>query len=136
MSYNKTNWVQGQTALNASNMNHIEDGIFQNSNDISTHESKLNNLPAKIAVGTASVNLNGTATVFGTIDYSSARFTSIPKILISQIGGISNVKAVLVSAEGLNSNYVISKNYAYFQAKSTSSNDTGTLAVNWIAIGS
>ncbi len=31
MAYTKTNWVNGSTALNASNMNHIEDGILSNS---------------------------------------------------------------------------------------------------------
>lgn len=28
MSYTKTNWVNGSTPVNANNMNHIEDGIF------------------------------------------------------------------------------------------------------------
>lgn len=34
MAYSKTNWVNGSTALNASNMNHIEAGIFANSEAI------------------------------------------------------------------------------------------------------
>ena len=28
MAYNKTNWKNGETPLNADNMNHLEDGIF------------------------------------------------------------------------------------------------------------
>lgn len=28
MAYNKTNWKNGETPLNADNMNHIEEGIF------------------------------------------------------------------------------------------------------------
>ena len=34
MSYTKTNWVDGETPINAANLNNIEDGIEQNSNDI------------------------------------------------------------------------------------------------------
>lgn len=34
MAYSKTNWVDGRTALNASNMNHIENGILVNSEAI------------------------------------------------------------------------------------------------------
>lgn len=34
MPYNKTNWKNGETPLNADNMNHIEDGIFSSSEAI------------------------------------------------------------------------------------------------------
>ena len=32
MAYTKTNWVNDQTELNAENMNHIEDGIYNSQN--------------------------------------------------------------------------------------------------------
>lgn len=36
MAYTKTTWVNGTTPVNATNMNKIEDGIYQNANDIAT----------------------------------------------------------------------------------------------------
>ena len=36
MEYTKTNWVNGETALNADNMNNIEDGIERAKNEINT----------------------------------------------------------------------------------------------------
>lgn len=42
MAYEKTNWVDGITRVDASNLNHIEEGIEQNSQDIVELEQKVN----------------------------------------------------------------------------------------------
>ena len=41
MAYEKTTWQNGKTAINASNMNHIEEGIFKNSTDIENIKNSL-----------------------------------------------------------------------------------------------
>ena len=43
MAYNKTNWQNNITKLNAANMNHIEDGIAQNDQAITTHKANTSN---------------------------------------------------------------------------------------------
>ena len=44
MAYTKTKWVNGTTKLNAYNLNHIEDGIEENSNAIDTNTEAISNL--------------------------------------------------------------------------------------------
>lgn len=44
MSYVKTNWQNGVTALNAQNMNHIEDGIAANDANITNVNTRVNNV--------------------------------------------------------------------------------------------
>lgn len=39
IEYNKTNWVNNETKLNADNMNHIEDGIKDASDELNTKAS-------------------------------------------------------------------------------------------------
>ena len=43
LNYQKTNWVNNETKLNAANMNHIEDGIKNASDEVNVLKSDLAN---------------------------------------------------------------------------------------------
>lgn len=73
MAYTKTNWVNGSTPINDTNLNHMEDGIYNNDQSISGLNSSkqdvlvgsgtgqniktINNLPLP---GTGNINVAGT----------------------------------------------------------------------------
>lgn len=40
MAYKRTNWIDGETKLNAANLNNIEDGLQQANSDISNVSKK------------------------------------------------------------------------------------------------
>lgn len=64
MSYSKTNWVNGYTPLNASNMNKIEEGIFNNDTFLSSLDIRVNTLEGSIGqggIGSVVVSGNGNA---------------------------------------------------------------------------
>ena len=64
MAYQKTNWVNGYTPLNASNMNKIEEGIFSNDTFLSSLDIRVNTLEGSIGqggIGSVVVNGNGNA---------------------------------------------------------------------------
>ena len=69
MAYEKTVWENGQTPLNASNMNKIEQGIYDNSVNLGTklykHVIILQNYPADANYSGFTVNSDGTITVDG-----------------------------------------------------------------------
>lgn len=44
MAYTKTNWVNGQTPINATNLNKIENGIAENDTAINNINTSINNL--------------------------------------------------------------------------------------------
>ena len=47
-SYNKTTWVNNQTPVNASNMNHLEDAVYENREQIITNESNISGLDLRL----------------------------------------------------------------------------------------
>ena len=55
MSYSKINWVDGAVpALNATNLNHMDDGIYNNSVDIALADGNIHTLSERIiAINTA-----------------------------------------------------------------------------------
>lgn len=64
MAYSKTNWVNGYTPLNASNMNKIEEGIFNNDTFLSSLDVRVGDLEESIGqggIGSVVVNGNGNA---------------------------------------------------------------------------
>lgn len=46
MAYTKQQWIDNQTPLDATHMNHIEDGIEQISNDLANVETTIDELNA------------------------------------------------------------------------------------------
>ena len=44
LNYQKTNWVNNETKLNAANMNHIEDGIKNASDEVNVLKSDITDL--------------------------------------------------------------------------------------------
>ena len=44
LNYQKTNWVNNETKLNADNMNHIEDGIKNASDEVNVLKSDITDL--------------------------------------------------------------------------------------------
>ena len=64
MAYQKTNWVNGYTPLNASNMNKIEEGIFNNDTFLSSLDIRVEDLENSIGqggIGSVVVSGNGNA---------------------------------------------------------------------------
>lgn len=64
MAYTKTNWVNGYTPLNASNMNKIEEGIYNNDTFLYSLDIRVNTLEGSIGqggIGSVVVNGNGNA---------------------------------------------------------------------------
>lgn len=51
MAYQKKIWVNGVDKANETNMNHIEDGIEENSNQIETLSDEVGNLGAGVPIG-------------------------------------------------------------------------------------
>lgn len=58
MAYIKTNWVDGQTKLNAENLNKIEEGISTNDTAITSLTDKVTSLDEQVQTIEHSVNLN------------------------------------------------------------------------------
>lgn len=48
MSYNKINFVNNETKLNASNMNHMDDGIYDNSTRLDDHDGRIHTLEREV----------------------------------------------------------------------------------------
>lgn len=70
MAYQKTNWVNGYTPLNASNMNKIEEGIFNNDTFLSSLDIRVNTLEGSIGQGgIASVNISGNGNALNNASY-------------------------------------------------------------------
>ena len=79
MAYTKTNWVNGTTPINATNLNHIEDGIFNIYNDLfpigsivikadnSDYSNWLGFTWERTLVGRVAVGIDSTQTEFDTI---------------------------------------------------------------------
>lgn len=44
MAYTKQTWIDSQSPLNAERMNHIEDGIYQNAEDVAKITEDVNKL--------------------------------------------------------------------------------------------
>ena len=77
MAYTKTNWVNGYTPLNASNMNKIEEGIYNNDTFLSSLDIRVDDLEGKIGqggIGSVVINGNGNA-------LTNASYTPSTKIL-------------------------------------------------------
>ena len=70
MAYQKTNWVNGYTPLNASNMNKIEEGIFNNDTFLSSLDIRVEDLENSIGQGgIASVNISGNGNALNNASY-------------------------------------------------------------------
>lgn len=69
MAYQKTNWVNDETPLNAENMNNIENGIEQNESDITNVKSKV-----KVNGDIESISLGTTGIAIGNNAYSAAGY--------------------------------------------------------------
>lgn len=59
IEYNKTNWVNEQTRLNAENMNNIENGIENISKQCNQNENKIETKQDKLVSGTNIKTING-----------------------------------------------------------------------------
>lgn len=106
MSYSKQTWTNNVSIANESRMNHIEDGIYQNSINIESAQSDIQTLQTDfankniitvgissnvtIAAGTNSINLNQVKANIG-----SKLTLSNGRIVIG-----SGVKHVLISGQG------------------------------------
>ena len=79
MAYTKTNWVNGQTPINATNLNHIEEGIYNIYNDLfpvgsivikadnNDYSNWLGFTWERTLVGRVAVGIDSTQTEFDTI---------------------------------------------------------------------
>lgn len=71
MAYTKTNWVNGYTPLNASNMNKIEEGIYKNDTFLSSLDIRVNTLEGSIGQGgIGSVVVNGNGNALNNVSYN------------------------------------------------------------------
>lgn len=73
MAYTKTNWVNGYTPLNASNMNKIEEGIFNNDTFLSSLDIRVEDLENSIGQGgIGSINISGDGNAVTNASYDSS----------------------------------------------------------------
>ena len=83
MSYTKTNWQNGVTPVNSTNLNHTEQGIYDNSTNIG-NLNNLNTTEKTNLVGAINeVNTNLSGTLLWTNSSPSSNWTSANVILSS-----------------------------------------------------
>lgn len=68
MAYTKTTWVNGETPINADNLNNIENGIETNTNDINALNTNLNKIEDGIETNNKKLSqvITGNATINST----------------------------------------------------------------------
>lgn len=94
MAYQKQTWVNGETVATAERFNHIEDGVYQNSTDITglnssvgTNSTDITNL--KNSVNTINTTLSGMITKGSNANGNYTKFSDGTLICWGQTGNIT-----------------------------------------------
>lgn len=100
-SYNKTTWVNNQTPVNASNMNHLEDAVYENRQQIITNESNISGLDLRLdtAEGKITILENARITADGNISDLQSRTTTAERKVASLETDMSDVKDTVDALE-------------------------------------
>lgn len=120
MAYTKKTWVSGETPLSAENMNHIEQGVADAHNDISSLNTKI----PTIQSGTESFTVASGEDPQVNITFPKA-FTNTPLISLEYKNYGSWIRL---------SNTSVNKYGITFNAKNTYSGEL-TFSILWQAIG-
>jgi hypothetical protein len=75
MSYTKTNWINGETPINATNLNNIENGIKVNANNIENLKGYI--LYENVEGSKETITLNETSSNFKYIEIYSGEHKKI-----------------------------------------------------------
>lgn len=99
MAYTKTSWANGATALSAENMNHIEQGIYDCDQGVSSNTSSINTLSGTVSGHTSSINsLN--STVSGHTTTINGHTSSINSLNSTVSGHTSSINSLNSTVSG------------------------------------
>ncbi len=123
MAYTKTNWVNGYTPLNASNMNKIEEGIFNNDTFLSSLDIRVNTLEGSIGQGgISSVVVSGNGNALNNASYDpSTKILNFEKnntfALDSDLDSVNEKNLYHLGAYDSVSGNVITRQTGYLNSK-------------------